>query len=75
MRGVEQMIAVFQGGFDETREMRFEVTEVARRGLRGFIAWRMHFRPRRFGGETAWRVDRVSEVHLTAEGKIGAHLD
>lgn len=41
VQGVERMIAVFEAGFADTAEMRFEVLEVARSGQRGFILWRM----------------------------------
>ena len=75
VRGVERMIAIFQAGFADTQEMRFEVVDVARNGRRGFILWRMLFRPKRVGGEQPWTVDGVSEVELTAEGKVAAHLD
>lgn len=69
------MIAVFQSGFEDTRSMRFEVLDLARHGPRGFILWRMHFRPKRFGGSEDWRVEGVSEVHLDADGKVTVHID
>lgn len=69
------MIAIFQAGFAETREMRFEVVDLARHGRRGFILWRMVIRAKRLGGGAPWTVDGVTEVELTAEGKVAAHLD
>lgn len=73
--GIDRMIAVFQGGFADTRSMRFEVIDLARRGPRGFILWRMYVRPRRFGGRSDWLVEGVSEVQLTPEGKVAVHID
>ena len=68
-------MGIFRAGFADTREMRFEVIDVARHDRRGFILWRMVMRPKRFGGDQPWIVDGVSEVELTAEGKVAAHLD
>lgn len=69
------MIAVFEAGFADTTGMRFEVIDLARRGPRGFILWRMYFRPRRLGGSADWLVEGVSEVHLDARGLVTVHLD
>lgn len=73
--GVDRMIAVFQSAFADTRTMRFEVIDHVRHGRRGYILWRMHFRPKRFGGPEDWVVDGVSEIHLAADGRIAAHID
>jgi hypothetical protein len=75
VRGVDRMIAIFEQGFADTADMRFELVDIARSADRGFILWRMTMRPKRWASRDPWHVDGVTEVHLADDGTVLAHLD
>jgi steroid Delta-isomerase len=75
LQGVALVERLLSGMFDDVAEPRFEILHQARSGSTGYIRWRFHFRPRRFAGREPWLIEGVSEVSLTSDGRVCAHVD
>lgn len=73
VHGVAQFRRVFEKMFEDVAEPRFAVTDWARSGCNAYLRWTMSFRPKR--GRETWTVEGMTEVRLTEQGLIAAHLD
>jgi len=74
-RGIEPMLRIFRKMYEDADDIRFEIVDIMRRGDRGMLLWRFWFRPKSLKLREPWQVEGVSEIHLTPEGRVAAHLD
>lgn len=75
VRGRAAMKAIFAAMYRDCDHVSFVIDGVVRQGNEAFLKWTFHYRPRRFGGREPWTAFGVSELHLSDDGRIAAHLD
>ncbi|MCW5753049.1 MAG: nuclear transport factor 2 family protein [Alphaproteobacteria bacterium] len=75
VRGVEAMIRIFEKMYQDADQIAFEVVDAMRNGDRAMLLWVFYCRPKSLRLKDAWRIEGASEIHLTADGRIKAHLD
>lgn len=74
VRGAGRYRAVLAKMFDDVAEPRFEITDRAYSGPVCYLRWTFTFRnPAAENGRQ--RIEGMSEVHLSADGKVTAHID
>ncbi|MGB0683317.1 MAG: nuclear transport factor 2 family protein [Magnetovibrionaceae bacterium] len=71
LTGPEGMVAVFQHMFDTVEEPRFAVRAKGLDRQCGLLLWTMTFRT----DGKPMRIEGMSEVRLTADGLVSAHID
>ncbi|HYN39435.1 MAG TPA: nuclear transport factor 2 family protein [Rhodospirillales bacterium] len=74
VRGRDGMRRVFLRMFDDVVDPRFVVTATAREGNIAFVRWRFTGQMRA-SRAAPLRLEGVSEILLSADGKVSAHID
>lgn len=75
VQGVEAMIRIFEKMYEDADQISFEVVDAMRNGERAMLLWVFHCRPKSLRLKEPWRIEGASEIHLTPDGRVSAHLD
>jgi len=73
--GAERMLVIFTRLFEDCVDVRFVAGAPVRGGLVAYVSWTMDYRLRRWAKGPLWRIEGASEIHLTEDGLIAAHID
>lgn len=75
VRGIDAVLRVFRKMYEDADQIRFEIVDSMRRGERAMLLWKFHCRPKSLRLKEPWLIEGVSEIHLTPDGHVAAHLD
>ncbi len=74
VQGIDRVRAVFDSAYRPIREIGVEVTDRAFSGPVCYLRWSFSFRVGRGAGRP-WRIEGMSEIHFTADGRATLHID
>ena len=75
VHGTDALLHVMRHMYEACAEARFEVHERALSGNIGLLHWSFHYRLRRFQPQRLRRIDGMSRVVFTVDGRISEHVD